>query len=50
MKACTGLAVRQVLFTDVQIAIQQRAAVFPGLRALLLLAYTEQMLALIGYS
>jgi hypothetical protein len=50
MKACTGLAVRQVVFTDVQITIQQIAAVLPVLRALLLLAYTKQMLPLIGCS
>jgi hypothetical protein len=50
MKACTGQAVRQVVFTDVQVTIRQRAAVFPGLRALLLLAYTKQMLPLIGCS
>jgi hypothetical protein len=50
MKACTGRAVRQVVFTDVQITIRQRAAVLPVLRALLLLAYTKQMLPLIGCS
>ncbi len=50
MKACTEGAVRQVVFTDVQITIRQRAAVFPVLRALLLLAYTKQMLPLIGCS
>jgi hypothetical protein len=50
MKACTGLAVRQVVFTDVQITIRQRAAVIPVLRALLLLAFTKQMLPLIGCS
>jgi hypothetical protein len=42
MKACTGLAVRQVVFTDVQITIRQKAAVLPVLRALLLLAYTKK--------
>jgi hypothetical protein len=41
---------RQVLLTDVQITIRQRAAVLPVLRALLLLAYTKQMLPLIGCS
>ena len=50
MEACTGRAVRQVVFTEVQITIRQRAAVFPVLRALLLLAYTKQMLPLIGCS
>jgi hypothetical protein len=50
MKGCTGRVLRQVVFADVQITIRQRAAVFPVLRALLLLAYTKQMLPLIGCS
>ncbi len=50
MKACTGLVVHQVVFTDVQITIGQRAAVLPVLKALRLLAYTKQMLPLTGCS
>jgi hypothetical protein len=38
MKSSSGLAVRQVVFTDVQITIRQRTAVLLVLRALLLLA------------
>jgi hypothetical protein len=48
MKACTGQAMRQVVFTDLQITIRQRLAVLPGLRTLLILAYTKQTLPLIG--
>ncbi len=50
MKACTGRAVRQVVFTDVQITVRQRAAVLQVFRALLLLARTKQMRPLIGGS
>ncbi len=50
MEACTGRAVRQVVFTDVQVTIRQRAAVLQVLRALLLLVRTKQMLPLIGCS
>ncbi len=50
MEACTGRAVRQVVFTDVHITIRQRAAALQVFRALLLLARTKQMLPLIGCS
>jgi hypothetical protein len=50
MKACTRLAVLPVVFTDVQITIRQGAAVLPVLRTLLLLAYTKQIMPLIGCS
>ena len=46
--SCIKTAVRQVVFTDVQITIQQRAAVLQVFRAVLLLARTKQMLPLIG--
>ncbi len=32
IKSCTGPAVRQVVFTDVQITIQQKVVVLPVLR------------------
>jgi hypothetical protein len=50
MKFCAGLAVRQVVFADMQITIRQRAVVLPVLRVLILLVYTKQVLPLIGCS